>query len=281
VATAYANVEAGKGFVLLLYPFDTTARPMIDVLWGHSGTAWLLGRRWSVEEVLVAATGSLLPLVALGSPESATRAVKLKVSEKEEWEEKVKGLAQKASVIVFFPGPGTGLSWEFDYITSRGLALKTIFIRVSPPLTVAERIQIAIVRRRGEALPMHLGFGHRMPVSKNMWPMLVDGIYFVDEIPKTSNLLELFYVPLKNCNPQHLLSVMFSAAFSRVSGLGQKLMHKNLHPLAWNQHGADAIADRALQDIRAVRPWLISYEIVRALEATFFVSVCAAWWMRL
>lgn len=282
VARAHASIETGKGFALLLYPFNTRARPVIDVLWGHSATAWLMGRQWPVEEVLVAVTGGFLPLVAFGSPEGAARAIKLKVAEKENWEEKVKDLAQKASVIVFFPGPGDGLSWEFDHIISQGsLARKTLFVRVSPPLTIGERVRAALSRRCGEPLPSHLGFGHQMPASKNMWPMLIDGLYFVDKVPQTNNELELFYLPLMNCHPQYLLSVVMGIALSRVPGLGPRPLLESLHPMAWNEHGGHAIADRALQDVRSVRPVLISYEIVRTIEAAFFASVCVTWWMRL
>lgn len=282
MVSARASIDSGKNFALLLYPFDTRARPTIDVLWGNFAIAWLLGRRWNVEELLVAATGQLHPYVALGRQEGIAGAAKIPSTDTD-WESKVKDLARKASVIVFFPGPGKGLSWEIDHILSdESLASKCLFIRVSVPLTFTEHIRAKLHRLHGKPLTTQIGLGHPPPLSANMWPMLVDGCYFFERSRSSNAKLELLYLPLMNCNPGHLLSLMMSIAFFRLPGFRSKLLsQRNLKALSWNEDGADVIADHSLRDIRNARVYLGTYEVIRAMDAVFFLVVCTTWWLRL
>lgn len=275
VATASANINSGQSFVLLLYPFDTSGSPSIDVRWGHVATAWLLGRSWSIEEVLVAAVRSFLPVVALGSPEGASRAVRLTIAD-EEWPTVVEDLARRAAAIVFLPGSGKGLSWEFNLLVSdKSLALKTIFVRVSSPLGLVGRICLAIARVRGLKPEPELAFGHTLPLSREMWLMLIDGIYFLDR--GATEKWEYFYLPLLGGHPQHLLSLVLASSWSRHSGFRLRLFSEaQMHPMPFNEQNQDAIADRAVQDIRNTASWV--YEIPRGIEAAFLASVVATWW---
>jgi hypothetical protein len=182
-------------------------------------------------------------------------------------------LAEKAAAVVFFPGVGSGLSWEFETLTSKtSLIRKTLVVSVSSRRS-GELAHLLRDHHRGrvDAFAQDL----KIPVEQLFFHLL-EGIYFFDRA--TDSEWGWFYLPLRGGHPSHLGSLIFAMTWPSPPGTKVKLFsHAGLSPIRLeNADSAEKAADRALQEVRLQKPRIIANALFDGIETSFVVIVLAS-----
>jgi hypothetical protein len=257
-----------------LYPFDGGGNPSFLVDWGSgaSATAWLLGPNWSLEDIVVISARDICPVVALGPANSTRGAVRLSVSDVD-WQSTVSDLAERAAAIVFFPGSGSGLSWEFTTLTSNAsLFRKTLVMSVSSKRS-EELARSIIGRDSGDLIDVAREL--KISVAELVFN-LIEGIYFADQV--SGSEWEWFHLSLEGGHPSHIGSLLWMTMLPSPAGTRVKTFSRaGLDPIpVRSADGRDKAVDRALNHVRLQHPRVAANAVFGAMEAILVASVLAS-----
>jgi hypothetical protein len=144
--TLFEAVESGdqQKFAVFLRPFYTTDKiytnqTIMVAQWsGTSMTMQPMMVTHKLEDTLVEAFRSTLPVVALGKPGETFGVGRILVDE-DRWQKAAYKLMQRAALLICLPSSRPGSRWEMDQITLNHYLSKTVFIMPpNPPSSLKE-----------------------------------------------------------------------------------------------------------------------------------------------
>jgi len=121
-------------FAVFLRPFYTTDKIYTNqtiIVWQRGGATTIIIPH-KLEDTLVEAFRSTLPVVALGKPGETFGVGRILVDE-DSWQKAASELMQRASLLICLPSSRPGSHWEMNQITLNHYFSKTVFIMPPNP----------------------------------------------------------------------------------------------------------------------------------------------------